>query len=342
MRSRIVAAAATLLLATAQDSTAQVQKFVQQWAGPDAIANGFLTLDLAVLLNPGDNSTTGTPFVTDFELRLTGAYSGNGTFTLADYDGIDSPFGAQIAFSTGATALDFTRELVGQPSMDGAWGMLEDGRGFLSLLREYGSAAPQTAGSFAIATSTGTDMLALASIRPALCGDAPVGALDCRAAVGSRMVLKDTESADSLKWQWIGDGFGQADLGDPTTGDTYYSLCIYDETASVPVLAGELGINRGEGWTDNGTRGVEYAYDGSSFGVTRAKVKLAADGRTSVKLQAGTEAFQLPAPFGTEFFDQDASVTVQLVSSEGTCWSSSYGAADTSRNEATVFKARIK
>jgi hypothetical protein len=342
MRSRIVAAAATLLLASAQDSTAQVQKFVQQWAGPDAIANGFLSLDLAVVLNPGTNSTTGTPCITDFELRVTGAYSGNGTFTLDDYDGIDSPTGGQISFDTGDTALDFTRELVGQPSLDGAWGMLEDGRGFFALLREFGSAAPQVAGNFAIITSTGSDMLALTSIRPALCGDAPVGALDCRAAEGSRLVLKDAEAADSLKWQWTGDGFDQADLGDPAAGDTYYSLCIYDETTTVPALAAEMGINRGEGWTDNSPRGLEYADDGSSFGVTRAKVKIAADGRTSVKLQAGTEALQLPAPAGTEFFDQDASVTVQLVSSEGACWSSSYSTADTTRNDASVFKARIK
>jgi hypothetical protein len=338
MRNRIAATAATLLLVTAQQSAAQVQRFAIQWEGPDANATGFVTLDLAIGANPG-YTFSDDGGITDFELKVTGAYSGNGTFTLVDYDGV--PTGGRIELNTGDDALDFTRELVGQPTGGGIWGSLEEYSGDFRLFRDLGSPAPAIAGPFRIVTSTGTDMLGLTSFRPALCGDAPLDALDCGAAQGSRLVIKDSAKADSLKWQWTGDGFAQADLGDPTE-DTYYSLCLYDETASTPLLAGEIGINSGEGWADNSPRGVEYAHDGSSFGVTKVRIKTAADGRTSVKLQAGTEVLDLPAPFGSEFFDQDGDVTVQLVSSEGTCWSSSYAAGDTSRNDAGLFKARVQ
>jgi hypothetical protein len=340
MRNRIAATAATLLLVTAQQSAAQVRTFAMQWEGPDANATGFATLDFANVTNPGYASTYDGG-ITDFELKVTGAYSGNGTFTFLDYDGLDTGSPGGIDLGTGEDALDFTRELVGQPTGDDLWGLPEGYGGQLLIFRDFGSQAPGVGGPFWITTSTGSDLLALTSFRPTLCGDVPVGALDCRAAEGSRLVLKDTDKADSLKWLWSGDGFGQADLGDPTS-DTYYSLCIYDETGSVPVLASEIGINKGEGWTDESPRGVEYAHDGSSFGVTKLRIKTAADGRTSVKLQAGTEVLQLPAPFGSEFFDQDGAVTVQLVSSEGTCWSSSYAPGDTSRNDAESFKARFQ
>ena len=342
MRNRIVATAALLLLVAVQESAAQVQRFVQQWAGPDAIANGFITFDLALLNNPGGSDTGIEPFVTDFEFHVTGAFSGNGTFTLADYGEAAVGPPGHISLHTEDVTLDFTRELIGQPTTESSWGALAPGDGGFLLFRAFGSQAPSVAGDFTVATNYGTDMLRLTSLRPALCADAPVGSLDCRAAVGSRLVIKDTASADSIKWSWTGDGFEQSDLGDPVAGDTYYSLCIYDETAGVAALAAELSINRGEGWTDETPRGLDYAHDGSSFGVTRARIRTAADTTTSVKLQGGTEALSLPAPFGTEFFDQDGTVTVQLVSSEGTCWSSSYSVADTSRNDAGRFKARME
>jgi hypothetical protein len=340
MRNRIAATAAMLLLVTAQQSAAQTQRFAMQWEGPAANGNGFVTFDLAKVVNPGQ-SYSFDGFITDFELTITGAYSGNGTFTLSDYDGIDSVTAGGIELDTGDDALDFTRELVGQPTSGSTWGSLEEYSGGFRLFRDFPSAAPQISAQFVISTGTGSDLLALKSLRPALCGDAPMDSLACTSAQGSRLVLRDTDKADSLKWQWTGEGFDQADLGDPTT-ETYYSLCIYDETASVPVLASELGINKGEGWTDDSPRGVEYAGDGSSFGVTSLRIRTAADTTTSVKIQGGTEALKLPAPVGSEFFDQDAKVTVQLVSSEGTCWSSSYTAGDTSRNAVGRFKARLQ
>lgn len=338
MRNEIVAAVAVLLLVTAEDSNAQSRKFLHQWEGLDASGNGFITLDLATVANPGGSSTES---VIDFDLVVTGAFSGNGTFLLADYDGLDTASPGGIHFDTGDTALDLTRELVGQPTGESTWGDPNIGNGEFSFSRDFGTLAPSKNGDFEFITGTGSDQLALTSFRPALCGDAPLSTASCHAASDTLLSIKDNEDNedDSLKWLWKGAGFEEADFGDPAAGDTYYSLCIYDETATIPALSRELGVNRGEGWTDRGPRGLQYRGSGRSFGVKGIRIKPSGQG-TAMKVEAGAEALNLPAPLGTEFFDQDGAVTVQLVTSEGECWTSSFAASDTSRNDEVGFRAR--
>ena len=49
----------------------------------------------------------------------------------------------------------------------------------------------------------------------------------------------------------------------------------------------------------------------------------------------------LPTPIsGTEYFDQDTDVTVQLVSEAGICWSADFAVAGTSKNDGAQFKAK--
>jgi hypothetical protein len=45
---------------------------------------------------------------------------------------------------------------------------------------------------------------------------------------------------------------------------------------------------------------------------------------------------------GSTFFNEDTTVTVQLVNSEGKCWTSAFAAADTKKNEADSFKAQAR
>jgi hypothetical protein len=60
--------------------------------GNTATGVGTVTIDDAFLLNPGDSSISGTPIVpgqavVGVSLTITGASSGNGTFTTEDFDG---------------------------------------------------------------------------------------------------------------------------------------------------------------------------------------------------------------------------------------------------------------
>ena len=76
-----------------------------------AVATGQITLDTALLNNPG--TTMLYPIssgVSSLSLTVSGASVGNGTFGLTDYE--------ELSFSTGGVTLDFNSELVGQ----GGWG----------------------------------------------------------------------------------------------------------------------------------------------------------------------------------------------------------------------------
>ncbi len=51
----------------------------------------------------------------------------------------------------------------------------------------------------------------------------------------------------------------------------------------------------------------------------------------------------MPAPITPfQFFTQDPSVVVQLVNSEGKCWTSEFAVGDTSRNDGGRFRAKAR
>jgi hypothetical protein len=51
----------------------------------------------------------------------------------------------------------------------------------------------------------------------------------------------------------------------------------------------------------------------------------------------------VPVPLGGgAYFDQDPRVTVQLVNSDNTCWTSEFTSADTVKNTEAQFKALAK
>jgi hypothetical protein len=98
-----------------------LQTYDVEWSGAplgnSARASGFITLNLAVLPNPG--GCTGPcmsirPFIQSLTITVTGADVGNGTFGIRDF--------AMLSWSTGGATLDLTQQLVGQPTTIDPWG----------------------------------------------------------------------------------------------------------------------------------------------------------------------------------------------------------------------------
>lgn len=95
------------LLALATSATAASRDFVIHWSSNGtASAVGTMTIDDAVFLNPGDNNSSMIPWVTAFSVTITGASSGNGTFSLADF--------SYILLQTNGCTLDLDQPLLGQ------------------------------------------------------------------------------------------------------------------------------------------------------------------------------------------------------------------------------------
>jgi len=161
--------------------------------------------------------------------------------------------------------------------------------------------------------------------------------------VNSSFQVKDNtnDAKDKLKWKLAsGDAFDQAVLGDPMTARTY-ALCVYDETASTPALVASLEISPGMSWLDKSPKGLRYKDKlATEDGVIKAAFKTGAAGKTKVQLVAKGVNLPMPTPFSaTNFFDQDTTVTVQMVNDETTtCWTKSYATA--SKNDNDDFKAK--
>ena len=179
------------------------------------------------------------------------------------------------------------------------------------------------------------------------CASGPVDVSHCLIATSGKLQISDSETAgkDKLSWQWgKGEAFAQADVGAPDVATTY-KLCVFDQTAGVSSVKAELDIAASATtWVSKAPKGVQYKdKEGTSDGVTKAQIKTGADGKTQVKISAATANLTLPVPLdATKYFDQDASVIVQLVGSTGTCWTSSFGVADTTTNVGDAFKAQVK
>jgi len=131
-------------------------------SGP-ARATGFITFERTLLPNPGNtNFDLPDPAVLDLSVTVTGAASGNGTFTLADF--------SRVAWDTNGGMLDFSRELVGQPTSNDPWGTISGlgGGGDFNLFRAVGS-APNGEFFFTLCANNGTaDCMELQTMRARL------------------------------------------------------------------------------------------------------------------------------------------------------------------------------
>jgi hypothetical protein len=137
---------------------AKAAQFALQWSGAafgnSASANGLIDFDPSLISNPG--YTNPLP-VNSFSITVTGANSGNGTFSLADYN--------NFFLATSGGTLDFTKQLVGQPTSNDPWGTPSFGGGDFNIISNLD--APTAASEFQIATSGGFgDLLQLTSFAP--------------------------------------------------------------------------------------------------------------------------------------------------------------------------------
>ena len=194
----------------------------------------------------------------------------------------------------------------------------------------------------------------------AVCDPIPLGVLDgCIEANKTKILIHDDPNPlkaakDKLKWSWLKGGIlsGEA-LGNPLTGGTEYALCIYDGAGGVPVLVKELQAPAGAVyWRVKSQNGFQYK-DTTRSNDGLLKVRLKADpirlGRSQVKLSARGAALQPPGPplaFPLQYFEQDPSVIINLVNTEGTCWTSEYlpasAGGDVRKNVARDFRAQTR
>ncbi len=172
------------------------------------------------------------------------------------------------------------------------------------------------------------------------CGTGPLPPTACHVTVESQkalLLIKDQapDSKDLLRWKWIkGNLTPRQDFGNPVSGSTSYTLCVYDFTAGTPqVLISTVippgGICHGKPcWKQTGLSGFRY----SDPSLTRGGVK-------RIVLKAGTElgkakVLLLAKGANLDFaglepllpLAQDPEVTVQLTNSDGKCWTANYSA----------------
>ncbi len=174
------------------------------------------------------------------------------------------------------------------------------------------------------------------------CVNTPGPVPTCLLAPRARLQINNRTGAskDRLKWKWDkGAAFAAADAGTPdaTTG---YTMCIYDTSASVSSIAARLDVAAGGSWTQKGRKWKYKDKAGTSSGVDKMEIRFGALGKTKLRLSAKGVNLPMPTPVASDrLFSQDPTVSVQLINSEGTCWSAGFASAQT--NDADRFKARV-
>jgi len=154
---------------------------------------------------------------------------------------------------------------------------------------------------------------------------------------------------DVMTWKWLkGAATLAGALGDPLTV-TDYSLCVYDETAGVPGLV-ITGVAAAGGicadkpcWKalgqPPGAKGYKFKDKAAPNRIFQLLVKPNNAGKAKMLVKSkGVDLGLVSAPLLP--FDQDPTLTVQVVNSDGECWDASYS-APAMKNLATQFQDTI-
>src|SRR5262245_24099001 len=88
----LMLAGLAVLSARAEAATITYNLTYEGLFGSSAVGIGEITIDTALIANPGVTSQDTSAFVIDFTLTISGGASGNGTFGFADFNG-SSAFG---------------------------------------------------------------------------------------------------------------------------------------------------------------------------------------------------------------------------------------------------------
>ncbi len=109
-------------------------------------------------------------------------------------------------------------------------------------------------------------------------------------------------------------------------------------------MAGSLRVGPNAAWQDKSPKGWSYKDKlGIENGVTLVQLKTNANpAKSKVQVKSRGSATNWPLPFdGTKYFDQDSTVTVQLINSNtATCWASDFVPAGTKKNGPDQFLAK--
>jgi len=181
-----------------------------------------------------------------------------------------------------------------------------------------------------------------------IAGDCPAVPAECRAAGKSSISFKTNPDSSRQKFQWKwGKGLDEAvqsDFGDPVAGDPSYTLCLYDQADTTPVLKMSATVRAGGScadkpcWKAVSDKGWAYKNKTNlSNGINKVAFKGGVAGKSSLQVAGKGAALPLPAPAGaTHFFDHD--VVVQLHGSNPqNCWSSTFTTAK--KNDGEQYKA---
>ena len=153
------------------------QTFDLEWSGKvgpygsssnTATASAVITFDLTQVELAVNGSTIGAGlnlWITSFSLTVSGASAGNGTFSLSDFG---------VSMFTNGGILDFTEQLVGQPTSGKPWATTYDGSsGDFNLIPIIGAPPTIPVGItfFTMVTNYGSgDSLTLTSFAPEATG----------------------------------------------------------------------------------------------------------------------------------------------------------------------------
>lgn len=115
MLRKLMAGLSGMALAFAASAEPIRFNFTYAEPGGSATASGYIVFESTEILNPGRNELElPSPAVLDLSITIEGAESGNGTFDESDFAG--------LWFDTHGGTLDFSRSLMGQPTLGLPWG----------------------------------------------------------------------------------------------------------------------------------------------------------------------------------------------------------------------------
>ena len=176
-----------------------------------------------------------------------------------------------------------------------------------------------------------------------LCGDEPE-TVGCVLASKYQIGIKDFGDAtlNSLKWKWKkGLPVNPSALGSPTTTTTY-ALCVYDRTSGTPVKVASYRLPPNSLWRVDGNKIKYRDKTGAEDGFQQVKGRASLEsGKSYMSVKLGGTNFAVPPTFSNaEYFDVDPSMTVQLITNEGACWTSDFLLGQVKKNTPFQFLAK--
>ncbi|MCC5850932.1 MAG: hypothetical protein JJU29_22820 [Verrucomicrobia bacterium] len=165
-KTKTLAFAVMLFTSLVPSANADIQYFEAIWSGVphgnSATAIALVGIDTALIPNPDDyfEFSALPAWFDSITLTVSGATSGNGTFTISDFGG--------VAWGTNGGTLDFGSELVGQSTNGDPWGTIEsfEAGDFNLFAAAESPSAPSGTSYFQLSTAESSEAMSLTSFSP--------------------------------------------------------------------------------------------------------------------------------------------------------------------------------